>query len=144
VKRILILFLFFIATTVFAQKITISGNSGDVKSVAFSPDGKTLAAGLDDKTVKLWRMPDGVLTMTFSGHSDDVNSVAFGPGGRTLASGSSDGTIKLWRVANGSLITTLSGDSEAVTSVAFSPMARHWPLDQLTTLSSSGGCRMEG
>ena len=69
-----------------------------VESVAFVPDGKTLASGSDDKTVKLWDVGAGRELRTLSRHSDLVWSVAFAPDGKTLASGSEDGTIRLWGV----------------------------------------------
>jgi WD40 repeat protein len=77
--------------------------------VSFSPDGRLLASGSLDKTIKLWRVEDGSLVRTLTGHTDVVNSVAFSPDGRLLASGSWDKTIKLWRVADGSLVRTLTG-----------------------------------
>jgi hypothetical protein len=100
---------------------TLSGHSKAVMSVAFSPDGKMLASGSVDNTIKLWRVADGSVITTLSGDSDSVTSIAFSPDGNTLASGSGDNTIKLWRVAGGSLITTLSGHSDKVNSVVFSP-----------------------
>ncbi|MDB9475636.1 WD40 repeat domain-containing protein, partial [Dolichospermum circinale] len=75
---------------------TLSGHSNFVYSVSFSPDGKTLASGGDDKTIKLWNLDTGKEIRTLSGHSDFVYSVSFSPDGRTLASGSGDQTIKLW------------------------------------------------
>jgi len=69
-----------------------------VRSVAFSPDGQTLASGAADHTVRLWRVADGALLHTLEGHTDMVRSVAFSPDGRLLASGSDDGTVRLWGV----------------------------------------------
>jgi WD40 repeat protein len=70
-----------------------------VYSVAYSPDGMTLASGGGDKTVRLWDVRTGKNTSTLKGHTDTVLSVAFAPNGETLASGSSDKTIKIWRIS---------------------------------------------
>jgi hypothetical protein len=71
-----------------------------VHSVAFSLDGKTLASGSYDGTVRLWDVASRTALETLQGHTDVVQSVAFSPDGRTLASGSSDGTVRLWDVAS--------------------------------------------
>ncbi len=67
---------------------TLTGHTGNVPRVAFSPDGHTLATGSFDNTVRLWdvtdpRHPTSLATLT--GHTNAVNSVAFSPDGRTLA-----------------------------------------------------------
>ena len=67
---------------------------------AFAPDGRTLASGSLDHTIKLWDSASGRLLRTLTGHTHWVNSVAFSPDGRTLASGSGDKTIKLWNLSN--------------------------------------------
>ena len=64
--------------------------------MSFSSDGKTLASGSGDKTIKLWNVETGQEIRTLSGHNDSVSSVNFSPDGKTLASGSDDKTIKLW------------------------------------------------
>ena len=102
-----------------------------VTSVAFSPDGATLASGSDDETVRLWRVADGAPLRTLEGHTDYVRSVAFSPDGATLASGSGDNTVRLWGVADGAALRTLEGHTSFVTSVAFSP-------DGATLASGSG------
>jgi WD40 repeat protein len=100
---------------------TLKGHSFVVSSVAYSPDGQTLASGSWDRTIKLWDVNTGNLLQTLEDHSELVNSVAYSPDGQTLASSSIDNTIKLWDVKTGNLLQTLEGHSYWVNSVAYSP-----------------------
>src|SRR5205085_3604766 len=73
-----------------------------VRSLAFSPDGKTLAAAVghgrdrEPGLIVLWDVATGQRRFTLTGHTDEVLSVAFSPDGRLLASGGSDRTVRLW------------------------------------------------
>jgi len=100
-------------------------------SVAFSPDGYTLASGCMDKTIKLWNLNKSHLCRTLKGHQLSVESVAFSPDGYTLASGSKDKTIRLWDVSSGKIRRIMQCNS-AVLSVAFSFDGR--------TLAAGGVC----
>ena len=96
-------------------------DTGWYNSVAFSPDGQTLATGSLSPSIPLWRISDGSLLLTLTGHSQEVNSVAFSPDGQLIASGSTDKTVRLWRVSDGSPLHSLSGHTHIVFDVAFSP-----------------------
>src|ERR1019366_7368918 len=93
-----------------------------VASVAFSPDGATLAAGSYDHKFWLWNVSRPAAPVRsarpLTGATDWVNSVGFSPDGTVLAAASSDDTIRLWDVATGRLIAALPHPG-VVTSVAW-------------------------
>ena len=95
-----------IGTATAKLKATLEGHTDNVWSVAFSPNGKMLASGSWDQTVRLWDIETEQLLYTLTGHTSDIVSVAFSPDGQTLASGSWDGTIRLWNPNNGQLKRT--------------------------------------
>jgi uncharacterized protein (TIGR03067 family) len=100
---------------------TLRGHTADVRSVAFAPDGKTLATASFDQTVKLWDLPSGKDRATLEGHTDKVNCVVFSPDGKTLATAGLDGIVKLWDVATAKELATLKGHQGWVTAAAFTP-----------------------
>lgn len=76
---------------------TFSSQS-NVNSVAFSPDGATIACGTFLKIVQFCDVATGTLEKSLTGHRKSVTAVAFSPDGKTLASASDDTTVKLWNV----------------------------------------------
>jgi serine/threonine protein kinase len=99
---------------------TLVGHSNAVTSVAFSPDGATLASGSEDKTIEMWKLDAGKRWYTLTGHSDWVTCVAFSPDGATLASGGRDKTIQIWDLNKGKWWYALRGHEDRVYAVAFS------------------------
>jgi WD40 repeat protein/transcriptional regulator with XRE-family HTH domain len=100
--------------------IAVLTSGGEVRSVAISRDGTTLAAGNADGTVRLWDMASHRQIATLTGAAGPVTSVAFSGDGATLAAGHADGTVRLWDMATHRQIATLTGPAGPVTSVAFS------------------------
>ena len=101
---------------------------GMLEDVAFSPDGKTLAAASREGTVQLWDVVTGEVLGALKGHSGGVTTVAFSPDGRTLVSGGSDHTVRLWNVEKQRELMQLDRGSielGEVQTLAFSPEGNH-------------------
>ncbi len=96
--------------------------------LAYSPDGKTLAAGgaAEEGPIRLWNLQEGKEIAALVGHQHAVAAVAFAPDGRTLVSaGGQDQTVRLWEVATGKeIFTLLRRQGRNVGTVAFSPDGR--------------------
>src|SRR5262245_15376958 len=97
------------------------GPRATLTSVAFSPDGTTLAWTSHDLTVRVWDVAQRRLRTSLSGHTDLVWSLAFSPDGTMLATGSQDKTVRLWDLAAGIAVATLQRHEWPILSVAYSP-----------------------
>lgn len=102
-----------------------SGLTNQVRAIAFSPDGKLLAAAGGSPSqfgeVKIFSVEDGHEILSIRGHRDNIFSLAFSPDGKTIATCSYDKMIKLWEVSTGQEIRNLKDHTDAVFAVAFSP-----------------------
>jgi WD40 repeat protein len=102
-------------------RATLSGHTGPVWSVAFAPDGQTLATGSDDASLRFWNAATAVETAKLSGHNSAVFALAFAHNGQFLVSGDSDGTLRLWDVATREERGVLPHHGGNVRRVAISP-----------------------
>jgi len=103
------------------EPVTRAGHITRIWSVTFSPNGKLLASGGEDRAVLLWDVASGQQLKALKGHSNWIRSVAFSPNGRYLASSGDDTTVRLWEVESGQAIKTLEGHANRVRSIVFSP-----------------------
>ena len=107
--------------------VTLKGHKEEIYSVAFTPDGKFLATGSFDNTIKLWDVAGAKEIRTFggaAGHKDMVLCVAISPNGQLLASGSggrgADNSLKIWDIPSDSPLRTLT-DNDGINAIALNP-----------------------
>lgn len=100
---------------------TLAGATNDVTCLAYSPDGRLLAAGDDDKRVTVWNDATGERVLTLKDLPDKPVSLSFNADGRLLAVGVKDKTIPVFEVATGTRFRLLTGQTDDVRGVAFSP-----------------------
>jgi WD40 repeat protein len=107
-------------------------HNAPVRCIAFSPDGKTLATGSEDRTVRIWDTKTGKERCRLTGHAGWVDCVAFSPDGKTLVSGGDRDDVRLWDVATGRELRQFPADPKGrILALAFSPdgttlASAHW------------------
>ncbi|GAB4369095.1 MAG: NB-ARC domain-containing protein [Elainellaceae cyanobacterium] len=97
-----------------------------IRSIAFSPNGQTLAIAGDDQQIRLWQVNAGCVPpsshpVLLEGHKHWIRSIAFSPDGRYLASGGDEQFVRLWDVQSRECIRELDKHNHRIQSVAFSP-----------------------
>lgn len=115
------------------QLLQVVQTRTEVKCLSLSPTMLYVAAGCDDGSVKLYRLPHWHQEWSVKVHTSSSNTVSWSPNGQFLVSGSFDQTVKILCAYTGTILRCLSGHTRGVTSVAFSQ-------DGTDILSSSSDC----
>ncbi len=103
---------------------TLVGHRGQVNCVAWSHDGRHIATGSADRTVRLWDAASGSEIRSIAGHNGAVASVAFSPDDRRVVTTGEDGTARVWDLATGRPLTVFAEHTSQVYSAEFSPDGR--------------------
>lgn len=106
------------------DRVFENGHLAAVTALAFSPDGRWIASGSQDKTIRIWDVTTGHEQRVLKGHSNPVTALAFSPDGQWLASSSEDGTVRVWDPATGTSNSTFSLGAGFAEDVVFSPDGR--------------------
>ncbi|KAI8909106.1 quinon protein alcohol dehydrogenase-like superfamily [Gorgonomyces haynaldii] len=122
---------------------SISGHTDAILSVCFSPDGKQLASGSGDSTVRVWDLNTETPKHTLSGHTAWVQQIVWSPDCELLVSGSMDKTIRVWDPKEGKQLgEPIKGHTQPITSLAFEPYHRNKDCNRFVSSSKDGTAKI--
>lgn len=107
-------------SNIYSINKVLNAHLSDIWTVKFSPDGKWLASGSVDSTIKIWNKENGQVILTIK-QPEGITSIDFSPDGNYLASASYDAKIRVWKLPEGLFVKELIGHTGTVWSVNFSP-----------------------
>ncbi len=122
------------------QKIdSLADHTGLVKTLAISPDSKTIVSGSEDKTIKIWDLKNGTKKLTRTGHKDAITNIDISADGQTIVSASKDKIIRIWDISgefqrsiphpSTILAMAISPDSQSVVTAGDDKIIRSWDLN---------------
>lgn len=122
---------------------TLEGHADAILSVTFSPDGKSLATGGGDNTVRIWDIFTEMPGYTMTGHTHWVQCVRYSPDCEKVASGGMDKTVRIWNPKTGEAIgTPLRGHKKYVTSLSWEPMHKNINCKRVASASNDGSVKV--
>ncbi len=101
-----------------------TGHSEKIEAIAYSPDGRFIATGSSDRTIKIWEAATGRELRALNSSNTGIKALAYSPDGRVLASSGNDGKLRLWDTASGQERAVINGHSSSVLALAFSSDGR--------------------